>query len=122
MISYLGTKSIAEAAEKAEAGDVEARLVLRAMAYQIAKEISGMSAALKGKVDGIVLTGGGANCSFLTDEITGYINYLSPVHLYPGEDEMSALALGALRVLQGKEEPLSYPLEIAPAAAEQDET
>ena len=122
MISYLGTKSIAEAAEKAEAGDVEARLVLRAMAYQIAKEISGMSAALKGKVDGIVLTGGGANCSFLTDEITGYINYLSPVYLYPGEDEMSALALGALRVLQGKEEPLSYPLEIAPAAAEQDET
>lgn len=82
--------------------------VLMAMAYQISKEIGGLYAALDCNVDAILLTGGLARAKPLTDEIAGKVGGMAPVVLYPGEDEMLALAQGALRVLSGAEPPVEY--------------
>ena len=74
------------------------------MAYQVAKEIGAMSAVLKGDIDAVVLTGGLAYSKMLTDWITERVNWIAPVLIYPGEDELLAMAQGALRVLHGEEE------------------
>jgi len=95
-----------------EEGDKKAELIFRAMAYQIAKEIGGMSTVLKGKVDYIVLTGGLANSKSLTSIVTDMISFIAPVKIYPGEDEMQALAEGALRVLSGEEKAKIYEDEV----------
>ena len=83
------------------------------MAYQVAKEIAAMAAVLKGKVNAIVITGNGArNKGVLGDTFVNWIkervNFIAPVTLYPGTDEMKALALGAVRVLKGEEKILEY--------------
>ena len=89
-------------------GDRQAELAYRGMAYQIAKEIGAAGAVLQGEVDAILLTGGFANDSMLMEWIEEYVNYLAPVFVYPGEDEMLALAQGAIRVLKGQEEVQVY--------------
>ena len=78
------------------------------MAYQIAKEIGAMSAALCGKVDAILLTGGFAHDVMFTVWIEEAVSFIAPVSVYPGENEMLALAQGALRVLRGEETALEY--------------
>jgi butyrate kinase len=78
------------------------------MAYQIAKEIGAMSVVLKGEIDGIILTGGLANSEMLMDWIKEWTQFIAPVFIYPGEDEMSALAEGGLRVLRKEEELQRY--------------
>jgi butyrate kinase len=78
------------------------------MAYQVGKEIGMCAAVLKGNVDAVVITGGLAFDGRLTGWISEMVSFISRVIIYPGEDEMSALAAGALRVLEGKEEALSY--------------
>jgi butyrate kinase len=78
------------------------------MAYQIAKEIGAMSAALRGNIDGIILTGGMAHSRILLDEIEGYIGHLGQVYERPGELEMKALAEGVFRVVDGQEAPKEY--------------
>ena len=78
------------------------------MIYQICKSIGAMSAVLCGKVDAILLTGGFAYDKVLMGWIEEYVGFLAPVHVYPGEDEMLALAQGAMRVLNGKEEAKVY--------------
>jgi butyrate kinase len=109
LVSYLGTNSAKEVEERVEAGDSEARQVYEAMAYQIAKEIGGMATALKGEVDAIVLTGGLAGSEMLTNWIKERCGFIAPIHLYPGQDEMKALAMGGLRVLRGQEKAKEYP-------------
>jgi len=104
--SYLGTKDLVEVEKRIVAGDRKAALVYSAMVYQIAKEIGAMAAALAGRVDAILLTGGMANSMKLVSEITSQIQWIAPVHVYPGEDELQALAEGALRVLRGEEPAL----------------
>ena len=99
MVAYLGTFDAREAYRRADAGEPHAQLVLSAMAYQIAKEIGAMATVLAGKVDAIVLTGGLANSSRICDTIAGYVKFIAPLFIYGGEDEMLALAAGALRVL-----------------------
>ena len=75
------------------------------MAYQIAKEIGGMAAVLKGEVDGVIITGGIAHNPDFIERIAKYIRAkLLKIHVVPGEFEMKALAEGALRVLKGEEE------------------
>ena len=89
-------------------GDAKAQLVSDAMAYQVAKEIGSMAAVLKGKVDGILITGGIAyNKQFVSfiEEMTGFI---APVKSYPGEDEMAALASNGMMVLRNEIEPKEY--------------
>ena len=106
--SYLGTKDFAAVEEKVSAGDNEAVEVVNAMAYQVAKEIGAMSTVLEGRVDRIVLTGGMANAANLVKLISGRVSFIAPVEVLPGEEELEALAAGALRVLRGDEEALVY--------------
>lgn len=108
LLSYLGTADLKEIERRAESGDEKAAFAFRAMVYQIAKEMGAVGAALKGRVDGVILTGGMSRSDFLLQELRPYIDYLGPVFHYPGEREMEALAQGALRVLEGREKARSY--------------
>jgi butyrate kinase len=103
LFSYLGTTDLAEVERRIASGDEKAALVFDAMAYQIAKEIGAMAAALEGRVDAILLTGGMAHSHSLVKYITKATDWISPVAVYPGEEELLALAEGALRVLRGEE-------------------
>jgi butyrate kinase len=108
LVAHLGTNSAIEVEQRIARGDEQARLVYEAMAYQIAKEIGSMATVLKGEVDGIALTGGVAHSQMLTDWIRERVAWIAPVLVYPGEDEMLALAQGALRVLTGQERAREY--------------
>lgn len=103
LVSYFGTNDARVIEEKAHEGDEKAKLVLEAMAYQIAKTIGELATVLYGKVDAIVLTGGIAYSERITDLVKERTSFLAPVYIIPGEEEMSALAKGARRVLTGKE-------------------
>ena len=108
LYSHLGTRDAREALARADAGDAQARLVLDAMCYQIAKSVAGLAAALEGKVDAILLTGGMAHLAPIVDAVRRRIAWIAPVHVFPGEDELRALAEGALRVLAGEEKARRY--------------
>lgn len=108
LLGYLGTNDGVVVGERIKAGDAKAELIGRAMAYQIAKEIGAMAAVLRGEVRAIIITGGLAHYSQLTGWIKEYVRFIAPVLIYPGEDELRALALGCLRVLRGEEEPREY--------------
>jgi butyrate kinase len=107
--AHLGTDDMVEAEKRARAGDAKADAVLRAMAYQIAKEIGASAAALRGQVDAVVYTGGVAHCRYVVNLVREWVGFLTPnVFVYPGEHEMESLALGALRVLRGEETAREY--------------
>lgn len=108
IVAYLGTNDAREVEKMIEEGDEKARLIYEAMAYQVAKEIGGCAAVLKGDVDAIVLTGGIAYSKMITEWIKERVGFISQVIIYAGEDEMKALAEGGLRVLQGEETPKKY--------------
>lgn len=108
MVAYLGTNDGREVVKRIEAGDAKAKLVYEAMAYQIAKEIAAGAAVLYGKVDAIVLTGGLAHDKQLVNLISDRIKFIADVKVVPGEDEMSALVEGALRVLRKEELAKEY--------------
>jgi len=103
LVAYLGTNNVKEVLEKINSKDELAESVLDAMIYQIAKEAGKMSSVLHGKVDAILISGGIAYNKFVTDRLTEWIDYIAPVMVYPGEDEMLALAQGALRIINGEE-------------------
>jgi butyrate kinase len=109
LVAYLGTNDAGEVEKRIENGDIYAKEVYEAMAYQIAKEIGAMATVLKGNVDAIVLTGGLANSKMLVNWISERVSFIAPVIVIPGEDEMRALALGVLRVLRGEEKAKEYP-------------
>ena len=108
LVAYLGTNDGRDVVKMIENGDENAKLVFEAMAYQVAKEIGSCAAVLKGNVDGIILTGGLAYGELLTSWIKKRVEFISEVTIYPGEDEMIALAQGGLRVLRKEEEALIY--------------
>ena len=108
LVAYLGTTDGQELEKRIEAGDEKARKTVEAMAYQVAKEIGAAASVLSGKVEAIALTGGLANWSRLVSAIKDRVQFIAPVHLYPGEDEIGSLAAGALRVLEGKEKARTY--------------
>jgi butyrate kinase len=108
LVAHLGTNSAVEVERRIGAGDQHARLVYEAMAYQISKEIGSMATVLCGKVDAVVITGGVARSEMLIGWIREYVSWIAPFLVYPGEDEMLALALGTLRVLRGDEEARNY--------------
>jgi len=113
LVSHLGTNDARTVEKMIDDGDEHARLVYTAMAYTVAKTIGEMATVLKGDVDAIVVTGGMARSAFLIDEITSRVQFIAPVKVYPGEDEMKALALGVLRVLDGSVPVGLYPPEQA---------
>jgi butyrate kinase len=108
LAAHLGTTDVRQVEERILAGDEKARLVLAAMAYQVAKDIGAMTVALNGEIDGIILTGGIAHSDLLTEQIAAQVRFLVTVAVYPGEDEMAALAAGGLRVLAGEEALKKY--------------
>ncbi len=108
MYSYLGTNNAYHVSQLVEQGDENAKLIMEAMAYQVSKEIGAMAAVLKGKVDAILLTGGVSFNEFFVDNIKQHIDYIGPVHVYPGEDEIEALAMNGLRVIRNEAEVLEY--------------
>ncbi|MBP2652812.1 MAG: butyrate kinase [Firmicutes bacterium] len=110
LVAYLGTNSALEVLERIKNGDKEAELVFQAMAYQIAKSIGELATVVQGKVEGIILTGGLAYSELLTNWIKKNVEFIAPVTIYPGENELESLALGGLRVLRGEEEAHEYDL------------
>ena len=106
--AHLGTSDAREVEQRIEDGDRFAELVYRTTAYQIAKDIAAMASVMKGKVDAIILTGGVAYSEMMVNMLKERVEFIAPVKVYPGEFEMDALASGALRVLEGREEPKSY--------------
>ncbi len=108
LVSHLGTSDALEVSRRAESGDAYAKLVWDAMIYQINKCIGAMAAALKGNVNGILLGGGMVYNEGLVAQIRDACAWIAPVYAYPGEFEMEAMAAGAIRVLNGKEEAKHY--------------
>lgn len=108
LVAHLGTNDLREVERRISDGDRKADLVFRAMSYQVAREIGSCAAVLSGKVDAIVLTGGLSYSEAFVKAITERVSFIAPVKIYPGEDEMRALAEGVIRVLSGKESALEY--------------
>lgn len=108
LVSHLGTENLIEIEGRIEGGDEYAKLVLDSMIYQISKEIGGLCTALKGQVDAIALTGGMAHSDYMVGGIKERVGFLAPVLVYPGECEMEALYEGALRVMEGREQPVHF--------------
>ena len=106
--SYLGTKDLAEVERRIDNGDARAALVFDAMADQIAKEIGAMATVLLGRVDALLITGGMAHSHRLVAAVQAAVEWIAPVAVYPGEDELQALAEGVLRVLRGEEPAREY--------------
>ncbi|HWG20308.1 MAG TPA: butyrate kinase [Terracidiphilus sp.] len=104
MYSYLGTKDLREVERRIAAGDSRAELIFDAMAYQVAREIGAMATVLEGRVDALLLTGGMARSHRLIARLRPAVEWIAPMVVYPGEDELQALAEGALRVLRGEEQ------------------
>lgn len=119
LVGYLGTNDAIKVENMIENGNEEAKLVYSAMAYQVAKEIGSASAVLGGKVDAIILTGGLAYGKGYVKEISDRINWIADVIVHPGENELQALAEGALRVLRGEETEKKYPGKVTIAATVQ---
>ena len=106
--AYLGTSDALEVETKIKSNDEHSIEVYDAMAYQISKEIGAMSVALEGNIDKIILTGGLAKSTMLMDSIIKRVKFIASVDVFPGENEMLALAKGALRVLNGIEKIKEY--------------
>lgn len=108
MLSYVGTTDFREICARVVSGDERFTAAYRALVYQMAKDIGAMAAVLHFEVDAIVYTGGMAYEQFFCDDITAYVGRLAPVLRFPGEEEMRALAEGALRVLHGEAQAERY--------------
>lgn len=106
--AYIGTSDFKEALQRMEKGEKEVELAVEGMMYQVAKEAGACSAVLKGKIDGIVITGGLAFADYVVNKLTEYLGYLGEIIHVPGEFEMEALARGVYRVIDGIEEPKTY--------------
>lgn len=100
--AHLGTTDMKEILKRIENGDEKAELIVNAMIFHIAKAIASEGAVLYGNVDAILLTGGMAYSDYIVERVKARIQYLAPVHVYPGENEMEALASNALGVLRGE--------------------
>jgi butyrate kinase len=103
LYAYLGTRDLLEVERRVDAGDRNAALVWDGMVYQIAKEAGAMATVLEGKVDALLLTGGMAHSERLTGRLRKILEWIAPITVYPGEDELQALAEGVFRVLDGEE-------------------
>jgi butyrate kinase len=108
MMAYLGTNSFIEVCKMADNGDQKAILISQAASYQVGKEIGAMAAVLDGTVDAIILTGGMAHQDSYINNIRSMVSFIADVVVYPGEDELKALAFNGLLALDGKIEIKDY--------------
>lgn len=108
LTAHLGTNNMREILDRIRLGDENAQILVDAMLYHTAKQIASEAAVLCGQIDAILLTGGMAHSDYIVSELRRRIGFLAPVYVFPGENEMEALALNALAVLQGKREAKVY--------------
>ena len=108
LAAYLGTNNAYEVEQRVKAGNETAAFIYGAMAYQVAKTIGEMSTVLNGKVDGILITGGIAYDKWFIGQVRDRVEWIAPVFVYPGENEMESLAANALRVIRGEVEVKEY--------------
>lgn len=108
VMAYLGTNDMRKVENLVLQGDPEATLIFEGMVYQVAKEIGAMSTVLEGRVDAILITGGIAYDKKFVELLEHRVRHIAPVRIYPGEEEMPALAQGGLRVLRGEETSKVY--------------
>lgn len=108
LYGHLGTTDMVEIEARIAAGDAKADMVLEAMCIGVAKAIGELATVVCGKLDHIILTGGIANSALVTERIIKRVSFLAPVHVMPGENEMLGLAMGAERILQGREKIKGY--------------
>ncbi|MBR6759293.1 MAG: butyrate kinase [Alistipes sp.] len=108
LVALTGSNSVKDIMQRAEAGDAEAKSAIDAMIYTVAKQIGQMAVSLHGEVDAILLTGGIAHSKVITEAISDYCRFLAPIEVYPGENELQALAMNALRVLRGEMTAKNY--------------
>lgn len=106
--AYLGTNDMREVTKRANAGDEKAIEAKQAFLLQVSKDIGSMACVLNGKVDQIIVTGGIAYGAEVIEALKERAGWIAPFTVYPGEDELLALAQGALRVLNGEEEAKAY--------------
>ena len=107
-VSFLGTNSAQEVENLAASGHEKSRFYQEALFYQVAKSIGEMAVVLEGKVDGIILTGGMAHNKTLGFYMNRKVGFIAPIFIYPGEDELEALAMNALLVARGEVVPKEY--------------
>lgn len=108
MVAYLGTNNFQEVCRMAGSGNEEAKLIRDAAAYQVSKEIGAMAAVLEGRTDAVILTGGMAWEDSFTSIISSMVGFIGKVVIFPGEDEIKALAFNGLMALDGKTEVREY--------------
>ncbi|MCL1868279.1 MAG: butyrate kinase, partial [Paludibacter sp.] len=108
MVAHLGTNDGREIERRVREGNEQAMLITQAMAYNIAKEIGSLIPVLKGKADCVILTGGIAHNPFIVKYIKEMIEPVLSVVMFPGEDEMEALAMAAMRILEGEQAKTYY--------------
>lgn len=108
LVAYLGVNDSREVEKMIREGDEQAKLIYDAMALNVARKIGEEAATVAGDVEAIILTGGIAYSEYFTSEIKKNVEWIAPVIVYPGENEMESLALGALRVLRGEEEAREF--------------
>ncbi len=106
--AYLGVDDLRDVFKLIDSGNKKAQLVYDAFVYQIAKEIGAYHVALKCMANGVIITGGIAYSDRFISDLKEYVKDLTNFFVYPGENEMEALAEGAFRVLDGKEVALEY--------------
>jgi len=106
--AYLGTDSVYEVEKMIQAGDKKAKLILDAMIYQVAKSVGFLSMAFTEPVDAILVTGDCANSKYLVNNLADRISKIAPVHIYPGDEELQALAQNGLMVMRRETEVLNY--------------
>ena len=112
LVAYLNTNDAYEVELMVHEGNEKAKLIQDALCYQVAKEIGAMSTVLEGEVDAIILTGGIIHNPMVVDYIRSMVRFIAPVAIYPGEDEMQALAENGLRVLKGEAEVREYSKDL----------
>lgn len=108
VVAYLGTRDFRDVCKRKDEGDQEAKAVFEALAYQVSKEIGAMCVVLRGRVDAIILTGGMANAKELVDAIEKQVEFLGKVIVFPGENELEALAVYLDEIKRGLRKPLIY--------------
>ena len=108
LVSLTGSNNVKELVERGLNGDQKTLRIIEAMAYNVGKEVGCMAAVLHGNVNAILITGGIAYSAFICDYIKAMVEFVAPVVVIPGEDEMQALADNALEVLRGEWQPEVY--------------
>ena len=108
LVAYLGTNSAYEVEKAVSEGDEKSKIYYEAMAYQVSKSIGAMCPVLKGNVDAILITGGIAHSKLFVNLVIERVYRIAPIHVYPGEDEMRALAQNGLRIMREEEECKIY--------------